>query len=92
MHAKFQYVALIRFAHTMHRRLKVTEQAQEASEQSLSKERRQRKQAQQQLKEVAASAADTAESLRRAEDQLRKWKDRQPYINHYLGLVTTMSE
>lgn len=89
---QFQYMALARFAQQVQRRWKDAEQARAASEQKFSKERKQRKDAQQQLKDAHASATETTESLQAAEAQLKKWKDRQPYINHYLGLVKTLSE
>jgi len=85
-------MALARFAQKVQKRWKDAAQARVASEQALSKERKQRKHAQQQLKDALASAAESAESLQKAEAQLKKWKDRQPCINHYLGLVKTLSE
>lgn len=85
-------MALARFAQKVQRRWKDAEQANVASEQKLSKERKQRKDAQYQLKNALASASQTIEALRVAEAQLMKWRERQPYINHYLGLVTTLSE
>lgn len=92
MAKQFQYMALARFAQKVQRRRKDAEQARKAAEQSSSEERKQRKHAQQRLKDAVAGADESAGSLQKAEAQLKKWKDRQPYINHYLGLVKTMSE
>jgi hypothetical protein len=55
-------------------------------------ERNRRKQLEAELQQAAADAATRAALSEKSEALLKKWKDRQPVINHYLGIVKVMAE
>lgn len=85
-------MALAQFSQKVHRRWNEAEQKRAAAEQGHAKERKHRKQLQTEMKRLEKQISTSREESEKAEAQLKKWRDRQPIINHYLGVVKTMAE
>lgn len=85
-------MSLARCAQKFHIRSLDAERNRMSAEQARAKERKHRKQLQAGLKEMEVRAISSNTAMGKAEAQSKKWRDRQPIINHYLGMVKTMAE
>lgn len=84
-HPQFQYSHLVHYAKQVTKSWKVAEKKRRAMENTLSKERKQWRTQEADLNKRVAS-------LEQTEARLNKWEQRKAKIDHYLNLVTKMSE
>ncbi|EMC97119.1 hypothetical protein BAUCODRAFT_67851 [Baudoinia panamericana UAMH 10762] len=85
---RFQYVNIARYAQGVTKHWRRAERHQRAMQSAYTKERQQRRETEQQVLVLEARV----EKLAKLEAKLQKWEARKPAINHYLAVVTYMSE
>ena len=87
MAAQFQYMALVHYSQAISEKMKKTSMAGEnIYRKKLLLETRGYA-----LEDELNQLRAEVDALRRCEKDLKKWKDREPEIHHYLGLFATLA-
>lgn len=83
---------MARFAQKIYSRLRAIEEVQVKATQAHISEKKRRKETEAELQHVLADVGLAKVAYEKTAAGLKKWQDRQPYINHYLGVVIEMAK